>query len=374
VDRRNHPQGYIQQWNLGIEQQLPAKFSFVAAYVGSKATHISQYSQQIDQISDALLSQAAAQFAAGGRSAVSLLRPTPSPFLLQGRALALAGPVTTVGQLLRPFPEYNSVELAGQGSFDSVYHSFHLTAQKRLPAGGALSVAYTKAKLISDTDTLTGWLENTVGVIQDNNNLRAERSLSSQDVPQRLVVSYVLDLPIGTNHYFFPHMSGAMNRIFGDWGLDGVTSLQKGFPLVFSNGQVNDVTLFGAGSRPNLLSGCRKSAAVEGRDRLHGWFNINCFAAPPDFSFGTEPRVDSSLRAAGVNNLDLAAFKRVPLGHQDRASAELRIEFFNLFNRVQFAPPSTVCCTSNNADFGVVTSTDPGTNPRLVQFASRIYF
>src|SRR6202012_2133391 len=140
------------------------------------------------------------------RQNVTLLQPVPNPFFINGQALALSGPTTTVGQLSRPFPQYTSVELAGQGSFDSVYHSFQLTAQKRFSAGGALFVAYTKAKLISNTDTLTGWLENTVGAIQDNNNLRSERSLSSQDVPQRLVISYVLDLPFGQNRRYLAHV------------------------------------------------------------------------------------------------------------------------------------------------------------------------
>jgi len=372
VDRRNHPNGYVQQWNLSLEQQLPAKFSFVAAYVGSKGTHLAQYSQQVNQISDNLLSEAAGQFAAGGRSAVSLLQSTPNPFFINGTALALAAPTTTVGQLLRPFPQYMSVELAGQGSYDSIYHSFQLTAQKRLPGGGSLLAAYTKSKLISNTDTLTAWLENSVGTIQDNNNLRSERSLSSQDAPQRLVVSYVLDLPVGQNRYFLSHVGGLLNKIVGNWGLDGVTTFQRGFPLVFSSGQVNDVTLFGAGSRPNLMPSCRKSSTSSGR--LHAWFNTQCFMAPADFTFGMEPRVDPTLRSDGVNNFDLAAFKRISLGQQDRTGIEFRVEFFNLLNRGQFAPPDTTCCTANNANFGVVTSTDPGTNPRLVQFASKLFF
>jgi hypothetical protein len=64
----------------------------------------------------------------------------------------------------------------------------------------------------------------------------------------------------------------------------------------------------------------------------------------------------------------------VLFGEQDRAGIEIRVEFFNLFNRVQFASPDTTCCTSNNANFGVVTGTDPGTNPRLVQFAAKVFF
>lgn len=374
VDRANHPDSYTQQWNLSLEQQLPEKFSFVAAYVGSKGTHLAQYSQQINQIADSELSDAAVQFAAGGRAAVNLLNATPSPFYVNGEALALGTPVTTVGQLLRPFPQYTSVELAGQGSFDSIYHSFQLTAQKRFSAGGLLLAAYTKSKLISNTDTLTAWLENSVGTIQDNNNLRAERSLSSQDMPQRLVVSYVLDLPIGQNKEYLSHIGSGLNRLVGDWGIDGVTTFQRGLPLVFSNGQVNDDTLFGAGSRPNLLRSCNKSPTPGAANRLHEWFNMTCFTAPADFMFGTEPRVDPTLRADGADNCDFALFKKVLFGQQDRAGFEFRVEFFNLFNRKQFAPPDTTCCVSNNANFGVVTSTDPGTNPRLVQFAAKVFF
>jgi hypothetical protein len=374
VDRGNHPDGYVQQWNLSLERQLPAELSITAAYVGSKGTHLAQYSQQINQIPDSLLSQAAAEFAAGGRSAVTLLRPTPNPFFVDGRALALAAATTTVGQLMRPYPQYTSVELAGQGSFDSIYHSFQLTVQKRFSAGGALLAAYTNAKLISDTDTLTAWLETSVGTIQDNNNLRGERSLSSQDVPQRLVVSYAVDLPFGQGKHYFAGLNGAQNTIVGGWGVDGVVTFQRGFPLVFSNGQSNDLTLFGAGSRPDLLSSCRKSRSGSRSGRLENWFNTACFAVPSDFVFGNESRVDPTLRSDGVNNIDFAAFKRISLGQQDREGFEIRVEFFNLLNRAQFAAPSTTCCSANNANFGAITSTAPGTNPRLIQFASKFFF
>ena len=58
----------------------------------------------------------------------------------------------------------------------------------------------------------------------------------------------------------------------------------------------------------------------------------------------------------------------------ERFGFELRTEFFNIFNRTQFAPPNTICCTANNQNFGVVTSTAPGTNPRLVQFGLKFLF
>jgi Carboxypeptidase regulatory-like domain len=374
VDRAQNPGGYVQQWNFSIERQIAGGFLLSAAYVGSKGTHLEQYSQQVNQISDALLSQAASQFAAGGRPAVTLLQSVPNPFVVNGEALALAAPTTTMGQLLRPYPQYTSVELAGQGSFSSTYNSLQVTARRRFAEAGSLLVAYTNSKLISNTDTLTSWLETGVGAIQDNNNLLAERSISSQDVPQRMVISYVLDLPFGQGRRYFSNMDRRLNRVVGGWGIDGVTTFQRGFPLVFRNGQANDTTLFGAGSRPNVSPGCDKSSAASGRARINDWFNTTCFSAPPDFTFGSEARVDSTLRSDGVNNFDVAAFKDFPLDHEGRTSVEFRVEFFNLFNRTQFSPPNTTCCSTNNANFGIVTSSAPGTNPRLIQFALKFLF
>ncbi|HEY4904904.1 MAG TPA: carboxypeptidase-like regulatory domain-containing protein [Candidatus Sulfotelmatobacter sp.] len=374
VDRENHPSAYVQQWNLNVERELPAGFLLSAAYVGSKGTHLEQYSQQVNQISDDLLAQAAAQFTAGGKSAVTLLQTVPNPFFINGQALALAAPTTTEGQLLRPYPQYTSVQLAGQGSFESVYHSLQVTAQRRFAGAGSLMVAYTNSKLISNTDTLTSWLETGVGAIQDSNNLRGERSLSSQDVPQRLVISYVLDLPFGQGRKYLSGVGNGLNKVVGGWGIDGVTTFQRGFPLIFSNGQANDATLFGSGSRPNVVAGCPKLIFGDKITRLTQWFDTDCFAAPANFTFGNESRVDATLRADGVNNFDFAVFKRILFDPDERFGLEFRTEFFNLFNRTQFAPPNTICCTSNNANFGVVTATAPGTNPRLIQFALKFLF
>jgi hypothetical protein len=385
ADPADHPEGYVQQWNLDLERDLPAGFFVSAAYVGSKGTHLAQYSQQINQISDALLAQAAAQVnpsLPNPRHNVMLVQSAPNPFFVNGQALALTGPTTTMGQLLRPYPQYTSVQLAGQGSYDSIYHSFQLTVQKRFAGAGSLSVAYTNAKLISDTDTLTAWLETGVGAIQDNNNLRGERSLSSQDIPQRLVISYVLDLPVGKGKKYLAGVSGTLDKIVGGWGIDGVTIFQRGFPLVFTNGQVNGTTLFGGGSRPNRVAGCDPSGSGSATSRLGNpndlsaprWFNSACFAAPADFTFGNEQRVDPKLRADGIDNFDFAVFKRTRFATSERFGLEFRTEFFNLFNRTQFAPPNTICCTANNQNFGVVTATAPGTNPRLVQFGVKFLF
>jgi hypothetical protein len=51
--------------------------------------------------------------------------------------------------------------------------------QKRFNGGGTLLAAYTWSKLLSNTDTITSWLETGgTGGIQDWNNLRGEKSPS----------------------------------------------------------------------------------------------------------------------------------------------------------------------------------------------------
>jgi Carboxypeptidase regulatory-like domain len=387
ADYNDHPYGYVQQWNLNIQRNLPAGFFVSAAYVGSKGTHLPLYDSEIDQIGDNYLAQAATQCQAqlasdpgltrcNGTSPnpVTLLTSVPNPFYDAGTGVsyALSGPTTTVGQLGRPFPQYTSLRLAGQGNYDSIYHSLQLTVERRFAGAGSLLVAYTNSKLISDSDTLTNWLEASTGSIQDHTNLKNERSLSSQDVPQRLVISYVLDLPFGHGKKYLSNTNAVMDKFIGGWGVDGVTIFQAGFPLVFSNGVANYTTLWGAGSRPDVIAGCNKSGPGGAlATRLSEWFNTSCFAAPSDFVFGNESRTDPTLRASGVNNFDFALFKRTRFGPDEKLGFEFRTEFFNIFNRTQFAPPNT---SFGSSTFGVVSSTGAGTNPRLVQFGLKFLF
>ncbi len=144
------------------------------------------------------------------------------------------------GQLDRPYPQYSGLNLNAFGCCSSNYNALQATVTRRFQGGGTLLVAYTNSKLMSNTDTLTSWLEGGttggVGAVQDWNNLKGERSLSSQDIPQRLVASYVLDLPFGHGKKFLSGMSGFGNAVVSGWGLDGITTLQRGFPVKISWG------------------------------------------------------------------------------------------------------------------------------------------
>ena len=181
-----------------------------------------------------------------------------------------------------------------------------------------------------------------------------------------------MHLPFGNGKKYLSNSSGFVDKLVGGWGIDGVTIFQKGFPLVFSNGVANFTTLWGGGSRPNVVRGCNKGAPSGGLGaKLNEWFNTACFTAPPDFVFGNESRTDATARASGINNWDFALFKRTRFGPDEKLGLEFRTEFFNLFNRTQFAPPNT---SVGSSTFGVVNSTASGTNPRLIQFGLKFLF
>jgi len=385
----NPKHGYVEQYNIDIQRQLPAGFFADVAYAGSHGLHLEQYNTQINQIPDSALSQ---------QSALTVQVPNPlscpsipDPTTSNGcpATSLISGTTVAAGQLLRPYPQYNNLSLPGYGCCSSTYNSLQATVTRRFAGGGTLLAAYTNSKLLTNTDTLTSWLEGStggVGQVQDWNNLKGEKSLSSQDVSQRLVISYVLDLPFGHGKAFASGFTGAANKVVSGWGIDGETAFQRGFPLKVSYANTTPLEAANLGVsnvRPNVVPGCNKKS---GGGSVLNWFNESCFAAPPDWGFGTESRVDSTLRGPGINNWDFAVFKRTMM--TERVGVEFRTEFFNLFNHPYFGMPATsfngnTCangtpgCAGANNGFGQITSTVQagGASPeRLIQFALKLIF
>jgi hypothetical protein len=221
--------------------------------------------------------------------------------------------------------------------------------------------------LLSDTDTLTSWLEagHAVGGVQDFNNLRLEKSLASLDVAQRLVISYVVDLPFGKGQRFLGNPHGFADKLISGWGLNGITTFQSGLPLALTTA-ANLTNSLGGGSRPNVISP-NTTMPGSAQSRLNEWFKTAAFGQPAAFTFGSEPRTDPVLGSDGIAKFDFAVVKRTDI--TERASLDFHVEFFNLFNRAQFADPGT---SLGNPTFGVVTS--EMNLPRLVQLGLRFAF
>ena len=353
-----NPLGYVQQWNFDIQHQFGPSFLIDAAYVGSKGTHLPIQTQSLNYLpaSDLALGTYLTTLTANPFQG---LVPASSPFNT---------PTIANGQLMRRFPQFGSVTLASQGSGDSVYESFQLKVKKNFGSGGTALLTYTNSKLIGDVESLSPWLESYGPAgYQYWGNLRLERSLSSFDVPQRLVGSYVVDLPIGKGKKFLSNARGLVQAVAGGWGLDGTITLQSGFPLALTTSQNNTHDL-GGGSRPNFVpQNCPNGYFTQGsaESRLGSWFNTGCFAQPAPFTFGNVSRTMPDLRQDRLANWDFALFKNFGFG--ERWKLQLRGETFNLFNHPQFSAPNTSLGSQN---FGKVTS--QANQPRLIQVAAKI--
>jgi len=361
----NSKDPYAQQWNFDIQRELPAGTLFDIAYAGSKGVHLPAHTQNLNQLPDQYLSLGNA-----------LNDPVPNPFYGLISSGSLNGPTVQRGQLLRPYPEYTGVAMDEVTNRNSIYHSLQVKGEKRFGGGGTVLASYTWAKLISDTDTLTGWLESAGGTQwgdSNSNNIRGERSLTAFDVPHRLVVSYVLDLPVGKGKKIAGNVSGFVDKVISNWGINGIVTYQSGFPVQLSAPDLSNS--FGGFSRA-VSSG--KTGKLDGspQSRLNEWFDTSQYLLPQPFTFGNVSRSLPDVRMNGVRNWDFAVFKAVPFGPEARYNVNFRAEFFNLFNRTQFGPPNAACCSpsvgGSNSDFGKITS--QVNFPRLVQFALRFSF
>ena len=371
-----------QQWNLAIGHEFGNGLMLEASYAGSKGTHLPVASETLNQLSPGVVSADLAAYPGEGP-----LHMVANPFFRQANTGALGlSPAIMIGQLQRPYPQWGyggfgegnaGVSINAPYIGNSSYNSMQVKLEKRFKSGGMIMGSYTWAKLISDTDTLNGFLEDNGGVGAGGQNAydrRADRSLASFDVPHRFQVSYIYDLPVGHGHKFMAGAKGAVDKLISGWGINGQTTFQSGFPLNFSQ-SINSVTdgayayYFGGGSkRPDVVPNCNAEVSGSAQSRLNGWFNTGCFVNSGEWEFGNEARVDPKLRAAGINNWDVAIFKKTRI--RESVGMEFRMETFNLFNRVQFAAPSTD--VNSPTTFGVVTS--QANRPRILQFALRFNF
>jgi len=283
-----------------------------------------------------------------------------------------AGTNATVkqAQLLLPFPQFDDVSMEEPDNRDSIYHSMQLKVTKRLAAGSQVLASYTVSKLIDNTNSEINWLEAASPSWGDANayNLRGERSLDGFDVPQRLVIAAVLDLPVGHGRKFLGDSRGVVDKVIGGWGLDPIITLQRGFPIIvggcpspLSNSGIPEVGC----ARPDRTA---YSSLTHGSldQRLTQWYNTSVFVPATDYSYGTDSRTEPNIRDDGIKNFDLAIFKNTQFGPEGMG-LEFRAEFFNTFNRPQFNPPD-----GYGSQIGQVTG--QYNLPRVIQFGLRFKF
>jgi hypothetical protein len=341
----NEPYGYNQQWNLTVGQQFTHDLSLEAGYVGAHGTHLPESGNW-------------------GINQWDWTKHNQETNLLSNAACASDNNlVMTVAQCERSFPAYKDVQNTNHNNGSSSYHSLQAKVEKRFQNSGVISVGYLWSKFISNTDTLGGGSDphgtkggtGGNGAAQDYNNPQGERSILSFNVPQRLVVSYVLNLPFGKGEKFGANTNPEVRGAISGWSVNGITTFQSGTPAYLSVNGGNYMTqnLGGGTLRPNYIAGCNKNVSGSRFQKAQTgalWFNTACFYVPGTdpttgnklstygYVYGNEPRVDGGIRSQGSDNFDFTAAKTTTV--YENMNLQFRAEFFNIFNHPQFQPPS----------------------------------
>jgi hypothetical protein len=335
---------YTIQYNLTVQRELPGAVLLEAAFVGNRGRQLSRGGE-----GGFSLNQVDPRFLTLGTQLNQLV---DNPFFGRGGAGILANRQVSRAQLLRPFPQFNSIyPIFSQGA-TSDYNALQVTFSKRFAQGLVFEGNYVWAKAMDDGTSH-----------QDSYNIRDSRAVSSVNVPQRLVFSGVYELPFGRGRKVGANMSRLTDAFVGGWQINGIWTAQSGANLGI--GANNTAGIFNQAMRANNNG---TSAAQSGRahDRLDRWFDTSVFSQPAPFTLGSVSPLISDLRNHHINNLDFSVFKQFQL--LEKLKLQFRAEAFNALNRVRFGSPNTT--VTAGANFGRVTT--QSNDPRQMQFGLKL--
>jgi hypothetical protein len=344
---RNTNTPYTLQYNLTIQRELPGRILLEAAYVGNRGRELSRGGEggfTLNQLNPIYLSLGS-----------QLNQLVDNPFYGQPNLTGvIAQKQVSRAQLLRPYPQYDTIHpLFSQGA-TSDYNALQLTFSKRYAKGVTFEGSYTWAKAL---DTGTSY--------QNSYDVLGARGVSSVDYRHRFVFSGVYELPIGRDRRFGAHLSRLADAFIGGWQLNGIWTAQSGDPLGIS--ATGTAALFSEASRANTNGG-NPNLSGDAHQRLDRWFDTSVFSQPAPYTLGNLSPLVTNLRNHYTNNIDLSLFKQFQV--TERVRLQFRSEAFNALNRVRFGSPNTN--VNGGANFGRVTS--QANSPRQLQFGLKAIF
>jgi hypothetical protein len=347
---RNQKITYTEQWSLDVQRELPDNFVVTAGYVGNNGLHL-YASMNANQLPDSDLTLGS-----------QLLATVPNPFygIITDRTSPLSAPTVQRGQLLRPHPQFlNMTTTASVGR--SSYNALQVSVQHRFAQGLALLFDYTYSRAFDNTGDYFVSAQ-----FQDNNCTACDRSISQQDLTHVIRLSGQYTLPFGPGQQFVN--KGVLSRVIGGFTVGSFYTYDSGAPVAVSSPNFSNSFGGGTSMRPDVTG--FSTQVPGGRQMRNGslYFNPAAFKETPSYQFGNAPRYLAGVRAPGANNFDMLAARRFAL--VEPFSLDFRFEFFNAFNRVQFAGPNTSISSSS---FGQIFLSQANT-PRELQASLRLSF
>lgn len=307
---------YIYNWFAGVQRQLPWNFVVDASYIGSASHEL-----------------------LGGDG------PTATNFN------RFAGDLVD-GVLDRLNPSFGTINLTGN-RIDATYHGLATQVSRRYQRGFAFQLAYTLGKATDYS-----------GNPQELTDPGREKGPADYDIRHSVKWNMVWEIP-------FTSGVRGLDAALGGWQINTITVYQSGSPFNVTCGLAYPRCDFNAdgqsGERVNLS---RTDLGNPSQAQwLAGVLSAADYSLPAPGTLATVGR--NALRGPSYFNTDVSLFKnvRLPWSAGRKATTQLRLEVFNVFNKAQLSNPVGA---TQDGNFGKVVSVRR--DPRVVQLGARFSF
>ena len=288
----NYRLGYVQIWNLDIQQEIRPTLIVNLDYTGTKGTRL-----------DIL--------GAPNRTATGLRIPGVEPFDFE----------SSLG--------------------DSRADAGSVRVRKRLQSGFSIGGTYTYSKSLDNASSIGGGANI---VAQDAFDLAAERGLSVFDQRHRFTGDFLIELPFGHDRRWLRNNS-PWRAAFGDWMWSGSWTIASGFP--FTPRVLGDFTDVNRGTNGTLRADLTGLPITVSDPSIGQWFNTAAFSVPAAGQFGDARR--NSIEGPGSRVFNMAFTRNFPI--REGQVFEIRAQAANIFNTPQY---SSIDTTVNSPTFGQV--------------------
>ena len=374
---------YIEQYNLTLQQQLPGGLALAVAYVGSRGNNLRRVVEGNPVIPCNMPGSSTATDDPTGCAGLATLpwnngmNPIWDPALYPGNS--------PPGNAHRLNPNLPALVLNSTDG-DSWYNALQASVGKQLSRGLEFQAAFTWSKLLDTTQGDIGSDDEGANFPSDPFNAKADKGPTAFDATLNLRVNMV---------YSFPNVrsEGFLAGLVKGWKLSNIVSAQSGYPFEcmvqygvnpsnsemgiediggdLSNDRCDVVTAANLADaqqlNPNAAVYNSKTVITKNPNQ---WFNPNMFTLPHPADFMSyEGNVASGylgdsarglMRGPGLFNWDMSLVKNTAvkwLG--DSGNIQFRAEFFNIFNRTNFAFPFS---NNFNANYQAIVSAFSGIN------------
>ena len=350
-----------QDFFLNIQHSFGSNMTLSVAYSGSVGRYLpgaavnGQFTNQIplqylplgNTVIGALLGQPFNTANVATAAANGIVVPTPFPNF-----------TGTIGQALKPYPQYNGLSDPWLDVGTSSYNSLQTTFNRRIANGLTFMVNYTYSKEMDDLAGVrlpgSDYLENSVG---------------SLDRKHVLTSTVVYQLPFGEGRRFNPNNS-IVRAVVSNWQVSGIFTEASGAPLSIggtcTGGGVIDGSCY-----PNVNPGIAArlgSKPITQVQAATAHLNVSAFTNPAAYTYGNAARTaPDNLFAPHVADIDASVRREIPIFESLKFA--IQADVFNLPNEVYFGSPNT---TLSSSSFGFYTS--QANQPRKYQFTARLSF